>query len=704
MVANRSGLFKSLKMDFNAYELATLAELPSTHTKFSSLFLLGLTTLKEEIKEEEVRKLVIEKKKKLSRKLAYLYSPTVTNLKNLHKDNNLNSSVTETILNPENSINSDLPIPESTDPTPAQDAAKSAQAKQDAWQAKKNSVLQDRAKEAKYRKLAGLDIAEQDTFWGLFKELGLRLFSRSHKQSPHSDDPYKKDSTRNLLKRLGKAFLYYIPIANGLLSPIEPAIVQENFLRTNTLRLIIGRLNRVLRELEEPRGFLPLFFSWFGVIYALRLVIDVLDITDKAFLQPRSENHKDVKKWPVWKLWSYRFIKAFLEGNRPLRMLNDVAWVGINVASIILTSGMSVVIINVAGFSMDTLIDIYRGARDLFKDFLLYRKLNKRFKHLDKKLKKARGLNNLVEVKKYEQDIAGIKHFQHELKFKMLSEGLNNLRQIAMTGLILAGMVMLYFPPTSLAGMGTIIAASLVFGAGTVNSIRTLWEFGKSCVNGSKFLFSKIRNAGKLALGKIRGYSQLPSPVRDETRVIVEEAPSTSSHEGSEVSPSLMPLPKTEVLPNSIASINDITASQKMTSDDHIISTAGNSQPVEAPQEELNKSTSSSLSLRLGGLTELAGKPNESTSSSASTIKRLRSTSLKSAKEILPSDEILSSLAVKDSGKTEQHKPTTSPQITPPLQNKPHLWRRSSIGSPCLSRFPDSDFATNNRRFVKNPA
>lgn len=693
-MAQETRLFKS--RDFTAYELATLAELPDTYTKFSSLFLLGLKTLKKEIDAEEVKDLVKEKKVKIATKLAYLYSPTQISL---NSSNNINSDspAIESGLNQEEDINSGLSIPDkSTDSSVTKDAAEQKQAKHDAWVAKKNSVLQDSAKEAKYRKLANLKTAQQDTFWGLSKELSLRALSSS-KQSIDSDDLYKKDSTSNLLKRLGKAFLYYIPIVNGFLSPIEPSFVQENFLRVNTLRLIIGRLNRVLRELEQPKSFLPMFFGWFGVVYGLRLVVDALDIFDKAILQPRSKNQQ---KWPLLKLWGYRFINAFLEGNRPTRMLNDVVWIGINVASIILTSGMSVIIINVAGFSMDTLIDIYRGARDLFKDFMLHRKLSKRLKELrndliDAKLKQRSQPNAQldVDIKRLSQDIEAIEHLQHELKFKMLSEGLNNLRQVVMTGLILAGMVMLYFPPTSLAGIGTIVAASIVFGAGTVNSLRTLWEFGKTCVNTSKPLFSKTKTFGKRIFGKLKSHSY--------REISMEPAP--SREQSSEASPSLQPLANVgELSPDSLNSSTipepSITNTPQKTSPNGISSRV--SDQSTSPPEYPQIGTSSEQPLRQLGLVELGAKQSPritaflSSSTQITTRKRRSSIASYSVKEVLPTvqPEVLT-IAKQNVAPKEAFKQMTVSSSSASFFPPRPISRRHSITpmpvSPPLPRYDD---------------
>lgn len=281
-----------------------------------------------------------------------------------------------------------------------------------------------------------------------------------------------------------------------------------------SLRLFLVRFNRLANFWKHP--FLKKWFAILGFSYAIELIVDIAVVLKETF-RPATAAEKAAEPSRAKRMWN-SFKNTLLKDNRPIRMLNALVWLAVNVTAFVLTGGLSVVAralnsmianaLNVAGFSFDVLVEVYNGIRDYVKHTKLINKLlaqksklvaevsnSSLITEIEKLKAEIQQANDKGNVDLAEQKQASLDLKTRQLKAKGLTPETINAKQLDIqkidylvaalkekrraaiseaiykmicTGLILVGMILFCFPPTTIIG-GTLFGVGLgaqVLGAG----------------------------------------------------------------------------------------------------------------------------------------------------------------------------------------------------------------------------------------------
>lgn len=223
----------------------------------------------------------------------------------------------------------------------------------------------------------------------------------------------------------------------------------------NGLRLLIGRIGRIFTGLGK--GFLPTFFGAFGLTLGITFLVEsiyVLYITFKPGISP-AEKELNI---PFWQRTWRRFKNCVTEDGRAYRLMNDSIWFAINLTAFILTGPFYLLVgpvLNSIGFFFDASHEFFWLGRHTHKQVRLANKLTEQIKVCD------------------DPEETQLLTLLHEQTIAKRNEVIRKHLWIAFwTAVVFVGMLLVYFPPTTipgafLIGAGTaLIAGSLFTGLG----------------------------------------------------------------------------------------------------------------------------------------------------------------------------------------------------------------------------------------------
>jgi|GEM_PF-4351613 len=237
-----------------------------------------------------------------------------------------------------------------------------------------------------------------------------------------------------------------------------------------SFRLFLVRLGRILTRV----GFavLPPFFSLFGLSYGIGLAINLITVLGIVFKPKLSPYEKEKFSPSAEKISFYNLLKiGWLRLKNALRddgmlylLLNDSIWFAVNLI-VLCTSGPLFLIINPAlnlfGFAFDAVHEFSWFGSDANKYTAVMGKL---FKLIE--LKKEELQKNPAD-ESLKKDIEKLQFMYEEMRLKRKEVIRRRLWISVCTALILIGMVMVYFPPTTVPG-AFLIGSGLALGAGSV--------------------------------------------------------------------------------------------------------------------------------------------------------------------------------------------------------------------------------------------
>lgn len=234
------------------------------------------------------------------------------------------------------------------------------------------------------------------------------------------------------------------------------------FTTYTSIRLFFLRfLNLFFRSLQNP--LLKNLFAIAGFSYALELFFDVGVILYTTFRDPLTPLEARLSHWQ-------RFKNVLHKDNRISRMANAFVWVNINVFAFIFTGGLSIWL-NVGGFIFDichevakayVLINRHEQVAEKVKIDLAYKKGE--LETLENEPDTAEIATKKVLLR---NDIQFLEIQQASLNKKISSLKLTKVYDIMTMLLIVVGVLLVFFPPTSAAGF-LIAGAGLTFAAGSI--------------------------------------------------------------------------------------------------------------------------------------------------------------------------------------------------------------------------------------------
>lgn len=219
-----------------------------------------------------------------------------------------------------------------------------------------------------------------------------------------------------------------------------------------SIRILFLNLNRIIGYFEKLnvskiRSFLPKWFGFLGLSYGITFMADILQVaalTIGPYFHPETN--------PDHIPWHTRLYNAWQADGRASRMANDGFWFAANLAGIIITGGLSL-IINFIGFSYDVAHEIVDGAISLNDRRKFINKLQAKIDKVKDDSKEMTKVEKLTVIK------------DHYVKTSSsVSNVLAKLRPLAIVTLILVGALLIAFPP---AGIPAAVALGLGIGIST---------------------------------------------------------------------------------------------------------------------------------------------------------------------------------------------------------------------------------------------
>jgi hypothetical protein len=144
------------------------------------------------------------------------------------------------------------------------------------------------------------------------------------------------------------------------------------------------------------------FLAIGGFSYALELLLDIGVLLKHIFKPDEGKKHLP---------WYKRLHTALCKDNRWYRMLNAAVWLSVNVATFIITGGLSS-ILNICGFSFDPINELILSLPELQKNKVLLQKFNKRLSKLEHKI----DSHAPIEFAKYKRRASRNEYLESRLK------------------------------------------------------------------------------------------------------------------------------------------------------------------------------------------------------------------------------------------------------------------------------------------------
>lgn len=225
-----------------------------------------------------------------------------------------------------------------------------------------------------------------------------------------------------------------------------------NFIRLYALRVLM------VTEYFVKQTLIPRLYGIGGLLYIGDFLFDAFDILQATVRPAATEEEKNMG---FWELRAQRFKNAINEEGRLAHMSNAFVWGIINSLTFFLTGGYTV-FITLGGFGFDGIAELFKGGKDYHDHKSL---LNEYCKDLKEKraelenLKRTDNTSNQDEAQRQEK----IHELEKEVKkletYKtQLTNELDSVKKIRTyttisTFITLAGIAMMFFPPTIVPGV-----------------------------------------------------------------------------------------------------------------------------------------------------------------------------------------------------------------------------------------------------------
>lgn len=185
-----------------------------------------------------------------------------------------------------------------------------------------------------------------------------------------------------------------------------------------------------------------------GLYYGVSFAFDIWVIGSNVFDYKVFPHEEHLTEWQRIK---QRFINAINEEGRLSRMANDGVWFLINFISFFITGGASA-IINLCGFIFDLGNEIYKAYKAVSPYASLQTKVTEELSQTD-----------TADIDQHQKLV----YIQQQLTLAVEAEKKRRAYTLSMITILTIGMGLIFFPPTSWAGVG-IITATIVLLAGSV--------------------------------------------------------------------------------------------------------------------------------------------------------------------------------------------------------------------------------------------
>lgn len=250
------------------------------------------------------------------------------------------------------------------------------------------------------------------------------------------------------------------------------------------IRHLLSRTNRLLSLFKL--GFLPAFFSIFGLSYGINLIVDIGIILHSTF---RLELSDFEKKYSFWERTKMRFKNVVMEDGRLNRMTNDGFSFAANLAVWLCAGPLALGIAPFLNIVISSSVHIFDAIHDAFFTWFNFNPYKQLAKKIDNHISKVRSKIDLLKDKreyfkqnyqddtliaeKLERNIA--KHnrlltVKHRLAEKTADVKIQLARQLILTTVVLMTMLMIFFPPAAPAA-GFILTVSAAALLATTNII-----------------------------------------------------------------------------------------------------------------------------------------------------------------------------------------------------------------------------------------
>ena len=222
-------------------------------------------------------------------------------------------------------------------------------------------------------------------------------------------------------------------------------------------------------------------FSVLGLSYGITFLVDLIVVLKVTF-NPTLIKKELAAGNGFWKPLWVRFKNILTKDNRPYRMTNDLVWFVVNVITFCLAGPLYLLlnpILNLIGFSYDTVHESFWLGRDWQKHSRLITKIDNEIAELVNQKSKAQPLTpkdtSIIQEKisptgdtpTTQEKIDALNLMKTQLVAKRNEIARRRLWISICTTLILIGMVLVYFPPTTIPG-AFLIGSGLALAAGSL--------------------------------------------------------------------------------------------------------------------------------------------------------------------------------------------------------------------------------------------
>lgn len=242
----------------------------------------------------------------------------------------------------------------------------------------------------------------------------------------------------------------------------------------SSLRLLLVRINRFAKYIRYD--FLPGWFTYLGLSYALELIGDGIEILAYLF-------NKDQLEISFWQ----RLLNVIYQEGRISRVVNALVWLAVNTASLFVSQGMFC-ILNLGGFSFDVVHESEKCYNTIKNYEHLIKNVDDEIVDLKTQFQNTEEENQRTILKQNIEDHQVLKKSIIKARNKQVAK---HAWTIFTCTVLLVGMALFFFPPAHPLSIG-LIGAGLALGAGSIiggfglKMMTRLYHDIKGCVKSKK--------------------------------------------------------------------------------------------------------------------------------------------------------------------------------------------------------------------------
>lgn len=241
------------------------------------------------------------------------------------------------------------------------------------------------------------------------------------------------------------------------------------------IRLLLVRVNRIVGKVAK--SFLPSFFAFFGLSYGIGFALDLFIVLTTTFSPKLTPQEREANEG-FWKRTWTRFKNIITKGNRPYRMMNDFVWFTVNLI-VLCTAGPLYLllnpILNLVGFGFDTTHEFFWLGRETQKHQRLISKLNQEIRATENLLAENQDNQQL------KNDLLRLNLVRDKIKEKRNAVIRQKLWISCWTAVVMVGMILVYFPPTTIPGAFLIGSGLALIGGSLFTGLgRRLYLYAES--------------------------------------------------------------------------------------------------------------------------------------------------------------------------------------------------------------------------------